>query len=399
MSSTFSLGQPPSTTDPVDEDADEEFTKVMDSIKATKLTDDDEPSISRPSRPHHSASGTEGDQAGDADAKPRTGEIPRDVALKSCLFCTHIAPDLEQNLAHMSKIHGLFIPERQYLADLEGLIVYLSKKVNDDFQCLYCNRLKWSEDGIKTHMRDTGHCKIAYDTEDQQLEIGEFYDFRSTYSDGEDEDLDMPDLNHSNTSGGDTGDDGWETSSSASSVPTEELGKLYCDTDRQELHERLRHHRHHSHANPAKHHTADGWHSHAHAAPHAVYHDDFELHLPSGRIAGHRSLNRYFRQNLHKYPSAAERAARLYIRDGSDDDDEEEDEVPRGRRRGRAGERQVTRANGGLGMLAVSESKKREVLALERRFRVREERLVSKKKWRAEKNANHQKHYRDPLLQ
>jgi pre-60S factor REI1 len=394
MSSTFSLGQPPSTADPVDDDAEDEFTKVVDSIKAAKLTDSDEPSIDRPSRPHQ-----EDDEAAEADDKPKSGEIPKEVALKSCLFCNHVAANLDQNLSHMFKTHGLFIPERQYLSDLEGLIVFLNKKVNDNYQCLYCNRLKWSEDGIKTHMRDTGHCKIAYDTEEQQLEIGEFYDFRSTYSDGEDEDLDMPDLNHSNTSGENTGDDGWETSSSASSVPTEELGKLYCDTDRQELHERLKQHRHHSHANPAKHHTADGWHSHAHAAPHAVYHDDFELHLPTGRIAGHRSMNRFFRQNLRNYPSASERAAQLYIRDGSDDDGEEE---RRGRRRGRDGQTQsgaVTRANGGLGMLAVSESKKREVLALERRFRVREERLASKKKWRAEKNANHQKHYRDPLLQ
>ena len=73
----------------------------------------------------------------------------------------------------MSKTHGLFIPEASYLVDLEGLIKYLNQKVNEEFQCLYCGRLKWSEDGIKTHMRDVSHCKIAYETEDQQLEIGE----------------------------------------------------------------------------------------------------------------------------------------------------------------------------------------------------------------------------------
>jgi pre-60S factor REI1 len=382
MSSTFSLGQPPSSAGPADDAADEELTKIMDSIKTTNLADSDDTSTS----------------GGESDTKRKSGAIPLEESLRACLFCNHVAADAEQNVAHMSKTHGLFIPERQYLTNLDGLIVYLSKKVKDDYQCLYCNRLKWSEEGIKTHMRDMGHCNIAYDTEDHQLEIGEFYDFRSTYSDAEDEDADMPELNHS-TSGGDTGEDGWETSSEASSVPTEELGKLYCDKDREELAERLRHHRHHSHANPAKHHTADGWHSHAHAAPHAVYHDEFELHLPSGRIAGHRSLNRYFRQNLHKYPSAAERLEKLLIRDGSDEDEDDVDDARRGRHRGRAGEQQVTRANGGLGMVAVSESKKREVLAMEKRFRVRAERQASLKKWRAEKNANHQKHYRDPLLQ
>ncbi len=85
----------------------------------------------------------------------------------------------------MTKTHGLFVPEPDHLEDMQGLIKYLNLKVNEEHQCLYCGRLKWSEDGNETHMRDMSHCKIAYETEDQQLEIGRFYDFRATYSDSE----------------------------------------------------------------------------------------------------------------------------------------------------------------------------------------------------------------------
>ncbi len=61
------------------------------------------------------------------------------------------------------------------------------EKIHDDHQCLYCGQLKHTASGIQTHMRDRGHCMIPYSTEDEMLEIGEFYDFRSTYSDDEDD--------------------------------------------------------------------------------------------------------------------------------------------------------------------------------------------------------------------
>ncbi len=92
--------------------------------------------------------------------------------------------------------------------------------------------------------------------------------------------------------------DGWETDSTISSVPTEELGRVYLDEQRDKVKARLKTNRHHNHNDERRHKSADGYHSHAHTTPHAVYHDEFEMHLPAGRIAGHRSQNKYWRQNL-----------------------------------------------------------------------------------------------------
>jgi pre-60S factor REI1 len=50
-------------------------------------------------------------------------------------------------------------------------------------------------------------------------------------------------------------------------------------------------------------------------------------------------------------------------------------------------------------MLAVSESKKREVKALEKRIQRTEKRSGDKMQWKLNKKGNQQKHYRDPLLQ
>jgi len=50
-------------------------------------------------------------------------------------------------------------------------------------------------------------------------------------------------------------------------------------------------------------------------------------------------------------------------------------------------------------MIGVSDARKREVKAVERRERMQAHRAEEKKKWRNDKQNNFQKHYRDPLLQ
>src|SRR5207237_1143844 len=62
-----------------------------------------------------------------------------------------------------------------------------------------------------------------------------------------------------------------------------------------------------------RHHMNDGWnsHSHSHAHSHAVYHDDHDLYLPSGPSIGHRSLARYYRQNLRSHPLQTREVRRI----------------------------------------------------------------------------------------
>ena len=49
------------------------------------------------------------------------------LGLEECLFCSNISKTLEKNLDHMTTSHSFFIPDVEYLADLEGLITYLGE--------------------------------------------------------------------------------------------------------------------------------------------------------------------------------------------------------------------------------------------------------------------------------
>ena len=45
------------------------------------------------------------------------------LTLDQCLFCAHTSPGgLEENVKHMTVAHSFFIPDVEYLVDLEGLI-------------------------------------------------------------------------------------------------------------------------------------------------------------------------------------------------------------------------------------------------------------------------------------
>lgn len=292
-----------------------------------------------------------------------------DSTATRCLFCNVHSSTLEANLTHMEKVHSLFIPERVYLVDLAGLINHLTERVFELHECLYCGQLRHSTVGVQTHMRDKGHCMIAFESEEEMIEVGQFYDFRSTYSDEEDEaaeaDADWEDADEEEADAAGDAGGGEEGESDRGSETTE---KTEVTTTTAPL----------SRADRA-------------------YRDDYELHLPTGRTAGHRSLARYFRQNLHNYPSAAERMAQLAIADSAAESDgiDMELQQPGGNR----GRHVVSRANGGQGMLGVSELKKKEVAKAEVRERKREQRQQAKYQWGNNRRSNFQEHFRDPLLQ
>ena len=438
MSSTISLGDPiniapnvQETVEPpsesIDPEAEAEFSKVVHGIKETSINEkeppvDGEPVSRRPSRPHHSSNekrsehplSPQKDQT--QDTSPTTDEQVQSskIPLNRCLFCNYDSPTFKLSVMHMTKYHGMFIPEQNYLVNLEGLVTWLHEKISVKHECLYCHKLKGSVESIQTHMKDKGHCMIAFESEGDMIDVGQFYDFSSTYSDQDsDEDMDDPidepnggvkvdtrkvlktvvsDANGDQEMlNGEENANGWETDTSEDSVATEEITALPIDHDH--AYARLPMHRHHSHTDPRPHRAVDGFHSHAHSH-HAAFHSDYELHLPSGRTAGHRSLSRYYRQNLHDHPSAAERIQQRVLQDSPREDGDEEmtDANERGRQA-------VTRANGGEGMLGVTDAKKREVQAVEKRDTKRAQRAEKQYQWGVNKRANNQKHFRDPLLQ
>ncbi|KAJ6558588.1 C2H2 type zinc-finger-domain-containing protein [Mycena vulgaris] len=102
----------------------------------------------------------------------------------TCLFCPNECSLLDDNLTHMSTAHSFFIPDAEYLIDIQGLISYLGEKIAVGNVCIYCNG-KGKEfrtlEATRKHMLDKSHCKIAYDSEVDRLEISDFYDFTSSY--------------------------------------------------------------------------------------------------------------------------------------------------------------------------------------------------------------------------
>jgi len=417
--STFTLGDTLDTAsthtaaaDDEDEDDEEESDDdVKSAVQGMKAANIREEAASAPRQP--SALAPRAD-AMMTDVNEADDDYEHKSDVKQCLFCNYLSPTLDHNINHMSKQHSFFIPEKDYLVDLPGLVNYLNETVMVLHQCLYCHKGVHTSTGVQTHMRDRGHCMIAYSTEDEQMDVGEFYDFRSTYSDEDtDDDEDEPNggislgakRNVKTTARNEDGEDievdeedeGWESDGSLSSVPTDEITSVPIDQDHN--YAKLGLHRHHSHTDPRPHKASDGFHSHAHQAAHAVYHDDFELHLPSGRTAGHRSLRAYYRQNLRNYPTPQERAQQKAIEAGRHvSDDEDDNTSTEGDRSGR-GRQIVSRADGGLGMIGVSEDKKRQVRAVEKRARKQEQRAQAQYQWGKDKRNNAQKHFRDPLLQ
>lgn len=198
---------------------------------------------------------------------------------KQCIFCptgtTAVTfDDLDASLDHMQRFHGFFLPERPYIADLPGLAQYLADKVHVGHMCLYCSErgrgFKTSE-AARKHMLDKNHCKVAYDREEDRLELGDFYDFRSSYPDykeGEGDEVDAVE------EGDEDGDEGWEDEDM-------EDGEEEKPEAEEEEEEDL--------------------------APNGLRYGDneYELVLPSGARLGHRSLARYYRQTLFTTPATA----------------------------------------------------------------------------------------------
>uniref|UniRef100_A0A8D2ZUW8 Cytoplasmic 60S subunit biogenesis factor ZNF622 n=1 Tax=Scophthalmus maximus TaxID=52904 RepID=A0A8D2ZUW8_SCOMX len=141
----------------------------------------------------------EGDSAAPAD--PHPSALPGSIPVTECLFCSHHSKSLMKNVAHMTKGHGFFIPDVEFIVDLRGLVRYLGEKVGGGNVCLWCNekgRSFYSTEAVQSHMTDKSHCKLFTDG-DAALEFADFYDFRSSYpdrkdgGDGDTNDEELPD--------------------------------------------------------------------------------------------------------------------------------------------------------------------------------------------------------------
>ena len=291
------------------------------------------------------------------------------ISPTQCLFCPQTSPSLEENLTHMSVAHSFFIPDAEYLVDLSGLITYLGEKIAVGNVCIFCNgkgREFRTLDAVRKHMLDKGHCKIAYDTEDDRLEISDFYDFSSSYPADEKPRRKKRTAREDGTSGPGVEGEEWEDVDEGDDMEVDEVvDESESESD-----------------------TSDDIPDNE-----LAYGDtEYELVLPSGARIGHRSMRRYYAQSFTRAPrggkpedpnSGAALVRRLL-------DDKHSALVPR---------------KGGFGaygsgtdvIKARNRGEAREAGRHVREFR--DQRRREDFKTRVAFIHNNQKHFRDPLLQ
>lgn len=116
-------------------------------------------------------------------------EEEESIPFNECLFCSELSESMEANLQHMSFAHTFFIPEVEYCVDLKGLLNYLGVKIATGRCCLWCSehgRQFASKKAAQQHMLDKGHTKIKFEQSGESLlEFEDFYDYSSSYPEGE----------------------------------------------------------------------------------------------------------------------------------------------------------------------------------------------------------------------
>ena len=282
----------------------------------------------------------------------------------SCLFCPHQESSLEDSLSHMAVSHSFFIPDIEYLQDLHGLLTYLGEKVAVGNVCLFCNgkgRAFRTIEAVRKHMDDKGHCKIAYDTEKDRLEISDFYDFSSSYPDTvkQGKKAAREKRPRVNT----TEDEDWEDIEDDGEEADEviEEGDVSEEDDESDLPDSQ-----------------------------ITYGDsNFELVLPSGSRIGHRSMRRYYEQSFPASHGAADpKSGTAIVRRLLAD--KRSDLMP------------VKGGFGafGTGMQTIKARNRGEAREAGRHIReFRDQKRKEDYKMRVAFVHNHQKHFRDPLLQ
>ena len=110
-------------------------------------------------------------------------DLPPPIASTISIFDNKQFDTVEACVQYMIETNGFFLPDSEYITDLEGLLLYLSEKVKIGATCLYCQRRFRTGRACQDHMIQMSHCKLTYDDDIDMEEYEDFYDFSSTYED------------------------------------------------------------------------------------------------------------------------------------------------------------------------------------------------------------------------
>lgn len=121
---------------------------------------------------------TEEDETDDNGSRIGEG-VDNSLSHTCCLYCGIDNKEVERNIRHMFRSHGLYIPERSYLVDLPGLLDFLINTIVVDYACLCCNYVGKSLKSIRDHMNSKRHCRMPYETSFEKDMFAPFYDYSS----------------------------------------------------------------------------------------------------------------------------------------------------------------------------------------------------------------------------
>ena len=119
-------------------------------------------------------------------ADPPLPDSEHDFNESKCLFCNQTNQNLDQNLDHMLKAHGLYIDPAHLSVDIPSLLAYFHLVIFGAYECLYCGTQRNTCQAVQQHMMAKGHCK--YDITNEVSEVRDFYNFEPSGGE-EDEDL------------------------------------------------------------------------------------------------------------------------------------------------------------------------------------------------------------------
>ena len=125
---------------------------------------------------------------------------PQPVAPTISIFDDKKFDTVAECVDYMAIKYGFFIPDIEYMIDLEGFLTYLGEKVKLGGYCLYCQKHLFPGRPCQNHMISKSHCKIAYEEGVDLEEFEDFYDFTSSYAEmgmgeeDDEEDEDKPEI-------------------------------------------------------------------------------------------------------------------------------------------------------------------------------------------------------------
>ena len=111
----------------------------------------------------------------DSIANPSYPSTDYEFDESQCLFCNQTSPDLDQNLVHMLKAHGLHVDLTNLSVDVVSLLAYFHLVISGCYECLYCGTQRNTRQAVQQHMMAKGHCR--YDITDKDSELRDFYEF------------------------------------------------------------------------------------------------------------------------------------------------------------------------------------------------------------------------------